>query len=68
MRYKETSREFIRRVERLAGMGYEDIPFGEEGDAILPILARWDHPNEWKYTEYLVQGPIGPLLCRVYQK
>ena len=56
----------MRRASKLAGMPYEDIPRGEEGDAILPILARWDHPDEWKHTVYIVQGPIGPLVCTVY--
>lgn len=64
---KETHRQFMRRASQLAGMRYEDIPVGEEGDAVLPILARWEDPNA-HYTEYLVQGMVGPIKCRVYQK
>lgn len=65
---KETHQQWMRRASQLTGMRYEDIPVGEEGDAVLPILGRWDHPCAWKYTEYIVMGQVGPIKCRVYQK
>lgn len=63
----ETRQQYTQRASHLTGMRYQDIPVGEEGDAILPILARWEEPTGY-YTEYLVQGQVGPLKCRVYQR